>query len=173
MISRELTMLHRPWQLLPQTAAYVLKKKEEVKKLTEGEQHFSDSIFFMRQRANGACGSIAAVHAAVNASGQVEIGAGSVLSVLLEQTKETLIGERTKAFMSMPGIRECHDVCAGAGSRSRSQSGRRQSSSSERSSVAHHFVTFVCHDGSLYELDGQKPFPLERGPSSPAAACQD
>ena len=29
-----------------------------------------------------------------------------------------------------------------------------------------HFIAFVHRDGSLYELDGRKPFPINHGPSS-------
>ena len=35
--------------------------------------------------------------------------------------------------------------------------------------VAHHFVTFVCHQGRLLELDGCLAGPVDHGPCAPEA----
>ena len=41
-----------------------------------------------------------------------------------------------------------------------------QSNQIEQGEVDTHFICFVCKEGSLYELDGRKSFPINHGPSS-------
>lgn len=33
----------------------------------------------------------------------------------------------------------------------------------------HHFVAFAAHDGTLYEFDGRKPFPIPHGATTDAS----
>jgi ubiquitin carboxyl-terminal hydrolase L3 len=98
-------------------------------------------------------------------------GNGTPLKELLRKTKNVLIGERTHTFMEMPEIRACHDACAGATGLARRRTSRSQTSA--EATIGHHFITYICHEGFLYELDGQKPFPLRRGPSSPQSFLAD
>jgi hypothetical protein len=130
------------------------------------------TLWFIRQQASGACGTIGALHAVANAAEGIKPAEGTPLKELLRQTNDRLIAERTETFMAMPEIRACHDACAGVNGRPRRNTSRNQTANAE-ASIGHHFVTFICHEGALYELDGQIPFPLERGPSSPGSFLAD
>jgi ubiquitin carboxyl-terminal hydrolase L3 len=48
-----------------------------------------------------------------------------------------------------------------------------EGSSNKEASTDFHFLAFVEKNGTLYEMDGRKKFPLNRGPSSPDTLLHD
>ncbi|XP_023288885.1 ubiquitin carboxyl-terminal hydrolase isozyme L3 [Orussus abietinus] len=72
--------------------------------------------------------------------------------------------ERGEQLMKAQGIIDAHKLQA--------QEGQTEAPR-EDAPVIYHFVAFIHKDGSLYELDGRKPFPINYGPTSPEKFLED
>ncbi|XP_055589520.1 ubiquitin carboxyl-terminal hydrolase-like isoform X2 [Uranotaenia lowii] len=121
-------------------------------------------LFYMRQYARNACGTVALVHAVLN-NPDIELEPGSPLYSFLERAKAANPEDRGKMFESDAAIREIHQVLATEG---------QTAAPHPDDEVYHHFIAFVHAEGRLYELDGSKRRgPIEHGPTTPENLLHD
>jgi len=156
-----------PWaqEMVPQPVSAVFflypisqKQKEyakvEAEKLKTDDNKVSSNVFFMKQHAANACGTVAAFHAIVNMNRDYPdlIAKESFFANFIDNTKTLNAEERGNYFKKDKGLEKAHKKAVKKG----------QSEVTAR--VSTHFIAFVEVDGSLYELDGRKSAPVNHGP---------
>ncbi|XP_063986407.1 ubiquitin carboxyl-terminal hydrolase isozyme L3 [Diachasmimorpha longicaudata] len=128
-----------------------------VTKIKDEGQEVSPNVFHMEQSVSNACGTVALVHAIANNQDRIDLDDG-ILKTFLEKAKDLSFSERGELLVNTASkIIDAHEQLA--------QEGQTQAPQ-EDAPVYHHFVAFVEKDGSLYELDGRKPFPINYGPTT-------
>ncbi|XP_054755122.2 ubiquitin carboxyl-terminal hydrolase isozyme L3-like isoform X1 [Lytechinus pictus] len=141
--------------------------KEEQEKIEKDGQTLSDNVYFMKQTIRNACGTIGVLHAVLNCKDKIPIA--DALNAFYEETKGRNPEERGKSLESNEKIAQAHGES--------SQEGQTEAPQAE-DDVFQHFIAFVERDGCVYELDGNKKFPINHGPiqdgflKSAAKACQ-
>mmetsp|Transcript_30291 Transcript_30291/g.34954 ORF Transcript_30291/g.34954 Transcript_30291/m.34954 type:complete len:243 (+) Transcript_30291:35-763(+) len=128
-------------------------KKEQKAKLEASGQFIDEELFYMKQYAKNACGTIAAFHVLLNFYIKTKsfVTKGTYLDNFLNETSKMTPEERGKYFLKDEGLKETHKKAAKEG----------QSKPTEKA-VAH-FIGFVPFKGHLYELDGGKFGPINHG----------
>lgn len=111
----------------------------------------------MEQHAANACGTVAALHAIVNIAqtNQDLIAKDSFLEKFIADTRGLSPEERGKYLKKNKDLEEAHKEAVQLGE------------SEVEDEVMTHFITFVQIDGSLYELDGTKDYPINHGGCKP------
>uniref|UniRef100_A0A1D1Y734 Ubiquitin carboxyl-terminal hydrolase n=1 Tax=Anthurium amnicola TaxID=1678845 RepID=A0A1D1Y734_9ARAE len=152
-----LSMIPKPVKavvlLFPVTENYEKDSKEEIKQIQEKGQEISSNVVFYRQTIPNACGTIGLLHTLASNTEEISVEDGP-LKRLLDKTKNLTPEERAKALEEDEELAEAHKSSASSG---------QTSTPREDDDVNSHFVTFIEKDGSLYELDGRKPFPINHG----------
>lgn len=116
----------------------------------------ADQPYFCRQSIGNACGTIALIHAALNLDLQVvPLTEGGFLQRFLEETEGKDAEQRANALNCDEGLDKVHGKFAAQGQTAAPPPNER---------VDLHFVCFVEKGGRLYELDGRREGPLDRGP---------
>lgn len=111
----------------------------------------------MKQTVSNACGTVAILHAMLNAMEHLPAYSNeSYIARFLERTKDMTPDERAAYLEADDEIEHVHEDAAAEG----------QSDQIDADNVNSHFVCFTVIDGSLYELDGRKRFPINHGSSS-------
>ncbi|CAK8671729.1 ubiquitin carboxyl-terminal hydrolase isozyme L3-like [Clavelina lepadiformis] len=150
--------------LFPVSDKYAEFREEEAKRLiASGHQH-SPNVFFMKQTIGNACGTIGVIHAIANCQDKVKIEDDSILSNFFKNSNSLTPADKGKQLESNEGIHDVHTTFA--------QQGQTASLSAE-AHVDLHFVALVHVDGSIYELDGNKQFPINHGSSSEETFLED
>lgn len=112
---------------------------------------------WFKQTIPRACGSIGFLHCAFNGEAADFIEPGSELSTLLQQAIPLGMKERAKVLEDSNAIFHAHEAAAQMG-----ESRPLQLRPGEH--VGQHFVAFVKgKDGHLWELEGTRKRPLDRG----------
>ncbi|XP_015127218.1 ubiquitin carboxyl-terminal hydrolase isozyme L3 [Diachasma alloeum] len=143
--------------LYPDSEKAAAYTAELIAKIKEKGQEVSRNIFHMEQSVSNACGTVALVHAIANNQDQIDLQDG-ILKTFLEKARDLSFSERGELLVNTAsGIIDAHEQLA--------QEGQTQAPQ-EDAPVYHHFVAYVEKDGSLYELDGRKPFPINYGPTT-------
>lgn len=149
--------------LFPCSDAYEQhKQKEETEILSKG-QEVSNNIFYMKQNLSNACGTIALVHIVANNVDKIQLLDGHMKNFLaaakdIDPVARGALLEKTESIIN------AHKELA--------QEGQTNMPSAE-DPVNHHFIAFVHKDGTLYELDGRKAFPINHGPTTPDSLLED
>jgi len=148
--------------LFPITEKYEKARLEEEKEISEKSQSVSSNVFFVKQTIGNACGTIGLIHALCNNSDRIQID--GFFKEFLEKTKHMSKDERAEELEKSEKLSIVHNNLALEG----------QSNVPDLDAdINLHFICFVERDGSLYELDGRRPFPINRGPSSNETFLQD
>jgi ubiquitin carboxyl-terminal hydrolase L3 len=137
--------------------------KDEKLRIDRDGQQVSPSLYYMKQTVGDACGTVATLHAIANARPYVEFKKDSYISKLLETTDSMTPEDIAAHLEEDTDIEELHQTAVEEG----------QSETPESGTVNTHFVCFSHSEGSLYELDGRKKFPINHGPSSQETLLQD
>lgn len=128
----------------------------EAEKASLNAANNTHNLFYMKQLAHNACGTIALFHVLLNSVDTFPdvIKPGSYLAEFKTKQNKTPteIGEE---FKKSKEVKEIHKEASNEG----------QSQASE--CVESHFIAFVVKDGCLYELDGCKLMPVNHGPCTP------
>lgn len=103
----------------------------------------------MKQKISNACGTIALIHAAANCG--IDLTDGTLKS-FLDKCQGKSYQERGDLLQSETTFTEAHEEVAQAGL------------TAVTDNVMHHFIALVNFNGTLYELDGRKSFPISHGP---------
>lgn len=150
--------------LFPVTDKYESFRVEEEAKIKAQGQAVNPDVYFMRQTIGNACGTIGLIHAVANNQARLEFEPNSALKKFLMESK-SLSPEDKAAFLEKDeSIRVTHESSA--------QEGQTEAPSLDEK-VDLHFIAFVNVGGSLYELDGRKPFPIAHGKTTEESFLED
>lgn len=142
--------------LFPISESYEEHKKTEEADILSKGQEISSDLFYMKQKISNACGTVALVHGVANNTDKIELSDGP-MKKFLDEAKNMSPSDRGTLFVQSEGIINAHKELA--------QEGQTNTPQAEEP-VNHHFITFVNKDGTLYELDGSKAFPINHGTTS-------
>lgn len=126
------------------------KKQQEE---TLNPEAVSKDVFYMKQFAHNACGTIALFHIIINALNQYPdiVNPNSYLLKFRDEAMEKDPKARGEIFEKSSDIKSEH--------KSASQEGQSQ----VQAQVDSHFIAFIQKDGSLWEMDGLKKCPVNHG----------
>ena len=121
-------------------------------------------MFFVNQTIGNACGTIGILHALSNNRDMLKVKDGSFLKTFFDATKDMNAKERAEFLADDTSIEEAQVTAA--------QEGQTQNQSIN-AQINLHFIAYIEKEGSCYELDGTRPFPINVGKSSPDTLLQD
>ncbi|KAH8413001.1 hypothetical protein KR009_007377 [Drosophila setifemur] len=147
--------------LFPCSEAYEKHRAEEHERIKEEKDQHPADLFYMRQLTHNACGTVALIHSVAN-NKEVNIDSG-VLKSFLDKASDLSPEERGKALENDKQFTADHQALAQEG----------QTNASDHEKVIHHFISLVNKEGTLYELDGRKSFPIKHGPTSEETFVKD
>lgn len=143
-------------------------RKEEEHIIKQEGQQVSPGVFYMKQYAENACGTIGVFHLLGNLPIQYRnlVKEDSMLAKFYAKAKGKSPQEAGNIFEGDDEIKDKHVDASKEGT----------TNVQEHLNTNNHFIAFVNVDNTLYELDGRKEFPINHGPTSPdnflADACQ-
>lgn len=141
--------------LFPITENYEKYCLEEKSRIEQNPQQLSDKVYFMKQTIGNACGTIGLLHSiANNRHRQGFVMEDSILKTFLDTTDKLSPEKRGETLERDEGICEAHGTSA--------NEGQSQAIGADEK-LDLHFVAIVNVDGTVYELDGRKPFPVMHG----------
>lgn len=156
-----LAIIPRPAHALllvfPVSETYEKFRYEEDKDRSEYEgKGEGEKVVWFKQTIGNACGLIGLLHATTNGAARGRIEGGSDLEELLKKAVQLSPLQRAELLEETPALEKAHAAAAQTGDTAAPQA---------EDSVDLHFVCFVKSeaDGHLYELDGRRKGPLDRG----------
>ncbi|KAI5645239.1 ubiquitin carboxyl-terminal hydrolase, family 1 domain-containing protein [Phthorimaea operculella] len=150
--------------LFPMSDAYEKHRKDEEMELMSKGHIPPKDVFHLKQVLSNVCGTIALVHSVANNMHNIEIDKDSLLKKYIDDAKNLdpegkgRLLEESKAFL------DAYKEIISRGD---------SSEANDEEPVNYHFVTFVHKDGTLFELDGRKAFPVSHGPTTPETLLED
>jgi ubiquitin carboxyl-terminal hydrolase L3 len=163
----ELAIVPRPVAsvilLFPYNEAYQKRKQDEELNLKDKGQQVSDDIYFIKQFVHNACGTMALIHSVANNRDKVVLNDG-ILKRFLDDGQNMSPSDRGDMLVVAEDIINTHKEIAIEG---------QTRPPNPEDQVPYHFIAFVCKDGCLYELDGQKFDPINHGPTNPDSLLED
>jgi len=129
-----------------------------------GDVDPSSEVYFIKQTIGNACGTIGIIHALCNNDERLGFDREKHLSKFFGDTKDLSPEERGKHLEADAAFGEAHDEVA--------QEGQTQAPSRDEH-VDLHFVAFIHHKGTLYELDGRQDGPVNHGPTTEDTLLED
>lgn len=116
-----------------------------------------EPVMWFKQTIGNACGSIALVHALINSNASQHIQPGSTLDGIRRDALSKTMWERAKVLEDSVAFEKAHAEAAQLG-----DTAAPTPVSDEH--TGQHFVAFVkARDGHLWELEGARKGPLDRG----------
>jgi len=135
-------------------------------------QSSAQDLWFVKQRIGNACGTIGILHALLNSGTAFDMAVrpDSWLATFAMQTRDKSPIQRAELLEADPVIATLHDQAT-------HDSSNQTSRGNLEDKVLTHFVAFIQHNNTLYELDGRQGGPIDHGtiPSDTnllASACQ-
>lgn len=153
-----LALVPRPAQALlfiyPNTAEAQKFYEEEYEREAEYDGTGGEPVLFYRQRITDACGLIGLLHCITNPT-RSAIRAGSDLDVLIQQTLTLKPEPRAQVLVDSDVLEAAHGAAAQTGDTEAPPPGQ---------CPPFAFTAFVKgSDGHLYELEGRRKGPMDRG----------
>ncbi|XP_031246949.1 ubiquitin carboxyl-terminal hydrolase isozyme L3-like [Mastomys coucha] len=127
-------------------------------------QDVTPSVYFMKQTISNACGTIGLMCTIANNKVKMHFESGSTLKKFLEESVSMSPEERAKYLEIYDAIQVTHETSAHE---------RQTEAPSVDEKVDLHCIVLVHVDGHLYELDGQKLFPINHGKTSDETLLED
>lgn len=155
-----LAFVPRPAQALllifPVSEVYEKSRRSEDESKEEyGGKGESEPVVWYKQTIGNACGLIGLLHAVSNGAARRQVEDGSKLDKLIKEAIPLKPTERADLLYDSHVLESAHQAAASEGD---------SSAPSADDSVDLHFVCFVkADDGNLWELDGRRKGPLNRG----------
>lgn len=143
--------------IIPPTSAWIERRiaEDKDKSVYEGKGEEEPVIWF-KQTIGDACGSIGLVHCLVNGEAANYITPGSTIDQIRKDALPKTIRERAKVLEESDAFEKAHQEAAALGDTAKP--------GGPDKGHAGHFVAFVKgKDGHLYELEGDRKGPLDRG----------
>ena len=140
-------------------------KNEQADKIIKEGQVVSPEIFYMKQYAHNACGTIGVFHILGNLPKEHKelIKKDSLLDQFFDKAKGKTPEEIGKLFEGDKDIKDKHVVASNEGT----------SNVENHQKTNNHFIAIVAVDGHLYELDGGKSNPINHGSTSSQTFLSD
>ncbi|KAF5874025.1 putative ubiquitin carboxyl-terminal hydrolase isozyme l3 protein [Botrytis fragariae] len=150
--------VHALLVILPLTPSWNTSRLVEDTPLSVYEGSGSDEpVIWFKQTIGHACGSIGLLHCLINGPTKPFILPDTTLSRLREQAIPLKMEERAKILYDDKEFEDAHQSVAEMGDTA-------APSASEGDRLGQHFVAFVKgDDGHLWELEGSRKGPLDRG----------
>ncbi|GBP45035.1 Ubiquitin carboxyl-terminal hydrolase [Eumeta japonica] len=148
--------------LFPISESYEQNRLKQEKNAEVRGREISKNVFHLRQIASTVCGTVALVHSVANNAHEIELSDGPLKSYLKSAEKLDSEGKGMLLENSQALFDAYNEIVQ-----------EHQNQDNEEVTVSNHFVTFVHKDGSLYELDGRKQFPVRHGPTGPETLLED
>ncbi|KAL3426891.1 ubiquitin carboxyl-terminal hydrolase, family 1 [Phlyctema vagabunda] len=121
---------------------------------TYGEK---EPVIWFKQTIGHACGSIAMIHCCLNGQVREKLLPGSELEKIAKEAEPLKMKQRAEVLFNSKALENAHQAAAKLG-----DTIAPDNQSADR--LGQHFVAFVKgKDGHLYELEGSRTGPLERG----------
>jgi ubiquitin carboxyl-terminal hydrolase L3 len=116
-----------------------------------------DPVIWFKQTINHACGGIGLVHCLINGEASEHIKPGSALDQIRKEALPKKMMERAKVLEDSDAFEKAHAEAAALGDTT-------APTAEEGEHLGQHFVAFVKgKDGHLWELEGGRMGPLDRG----------
>ncbi|GJQ15974.1 hypothetical protein GpartN1_g7765.t1 [Galdieria partita] len=128
---------------------YPLKSQQNTKATKEDTK-----VYFCKQTISNACGTVALVHAVLNNIHRLDCKKDSFFDKFYQATVHLSPDERAVRLEQSEDLDSLHTEFA--------QSGQSQAPSNSEE-IDLHFVTFVCQQGKLIQLDGRLEQPVVYG----------
>ncbi|ORY13856.1 hypothetical protein BCR34DRAFT_480305 [Clohesyomyces aquaticus] len=134
--------------------ARISEDKDKADYTGKGDQ---EPVVWFKQTIGHACGSIGLVHCLLNGEASKHIAPGSTLDQIRKDALDKSMLERAKVLEDSMEFEKAHEEAALLGD-------TRTPSVEEGDRLGQHFVAFVKgKDGHLWELEGGRMGPLDRG----------
>lgn len=116
-----------------------------------------EPVIWFKQTIGNACGSIGLVHSLLNSGASKHITPGSTLDQIKQDALPKAMAERAKVLEDSDAFENAHAEAAQLGDTA-------APATAEEYDRGQHFVSFVkAEDGHLWELEGGRKGPLDRG----------
>ena len=133
--------------------ARTAEDKDKAEYTGKGEQ---EPVIWFKQTIGHACGSIGLVHALLNSDASKYIRPGSTLDQIRKEALPKGMVERAKVLEDSDAFEKAHADAQKLGD---------TAAVGPEGNNGQHFVAFVkAKDGHLWELEGNRKGPLDRGP---------
>lgn len=143
--------------LLFQCSEKLSKFKEEQKaKIDAGGQSLSTDLVYLKQYVGNACGTIACLHSLANNAQVLGLTADSPIGKFLATASKKTPEEAGAMLADATELHHASDASAAQGQTAAPQAD---------ADTDCHFVCFIEKGGDVYELDGNKAFPINHGPT--------
>jgi ubiquitin carboxyl-terminal hydrolase L3 len=139
------------------------KKSEETLHIEENGQFSPKNLYFMNQTIGNACGTIGILHSISNNTDKLKLNDG-FLKDFIEATKDLAPKERATFLEKDDRIEEVHQETA-------TDPNSVVIPGSERTNI--HFICFVLKEDHIFELDGRRKYPMNRGKSTSETFLKD
>lgn len=148
--------------LFPLSDAYEQHRAQEETDILKKGTEAPKDVFHLKQVLSNICGTIALVHSVAN-NPHIEIADG-LLKNYLKDAEGLDAAAKGALLENSTAILEAYRDIVSTGT---------EGGHEREEPVNHHFVTFVHKDGSLFELDGRKAFPISHGSTTPDTLLED
>ncbi|KAL5348876.1 hypothetical protein ACLOAV_006301 [Pseudogymnoascus australis] len=115
-----------------------------------------EPVVWFKQTIGHACGSIGLLHCLLNGPAKEFILPDTTLAKIREQAVPLKMAERAQLLYDSKELEDAHQSVAEMGDTA-------APSAEEGDKLSGHFVTFVKEGGKLWELEGDRKGPIERG----------
>lgn len=115
-----------------------------------------EPVIWFKQTIGHACGSIGLIHCLMNGPANSYVEPGSTLAKLREQAIPLGMDDRARLLYDSKELEEAHQSVAEMGDTA-------APTADEGDKLGQHFVAFVKEGGKLWELEGNRKGPLDRG----------
>ena len=161
-----LMMVPRP--VLAVFMVYPITDKSETELIGKYSPNETDlkggKLYFMQQTIGNACGTVALVHAVANNCEQLGVDPNSTFGKFIDGSKTLPPIERCKLLGSNKALSDAHGDLSVQG----------QSDVPPPETCTNlHFVAFINHNGTLYEMDGRKEAPVQHRPTTSDTVLED
>lgn len=145
--------------LFPLSETYETHRRQQETELLGQGHKPPQGLFHLKQVLSNICGTVALVHSIANNEHHINIADG-ILKKYINDAKD-LSSEARGALLenSLQILDAYREIVA--------------DHSEEQSETSNHFVTFINKDGTIFELDGRKNFPVPHGPTTEETFLED
>ncbi|KAF8822376.1 ubiquitin carboxyl-terminal hydrolase UCHL3 [Cardiosporidium cionae] len=150
--------------LFPCTAVLERERDLESQRIKVDGQYVSPKVWYTNQTIGNACGTIGILHAVANIKDKVPCVKGGYFDRFFNLVESLDPSQRAQVLENDEELEASHATFERQG----------QSRSPDRDEeIFLHFITFIEKDGSIYELDGRKAYPVNHGKTTDATFLKD